>query len=158
MAQREGAPRRPGSRFVDLGDQLGASVVLGQPGALVEQQGTDPPAPVVGMDGHVDEGDRRVVLRRQDQPQGTHDGVVDERGPMGAVPRAAGREHLPGQGHVVPDRPGQLVRAIGELARRPDPAPVGEAVVVGIGLDEAGQGGHLTFLPAGAIEFGCPRR
>ena len=158
VALREGAPRRPRVRFVDLGDQLGASVFLGQPGALVEQQRTDTATPVVGVHGHVHEGDRRVVLRRQYQPQGTHDDVLEDRGPMGAVTRSAGREHPPGQGHVVTDRPRQLVRAIGELALRPDPAPVGEPVVVALGLHEAGQGGHPTFLPAEATEFGCPRR
>ena len=89
------------------------------------------------MHGHVDEGDRRVVLRRHEQPQRTDDGAVDECGPMSAVPRAARSEQLTGQGDVLPGRSRLLVRAVGELGCRPDVAPGGEPVVVRAELDES---------------------
>jgi hypothetical protein len=88
------------------------------------------------VDRDVDDRHGEVVEDGQDQPQRPDDGAVDERRPVGAVPRTAGGHELTAQRDVVADRSRRFVGAVGAASGGPHLAPVDEAVVVRAELDD----------------------
>jgi hypothetical protein len=136
VPEREGPTggARPG--FVDLGDEFRPPGGPGQPHALREQQAADPAAAVLGVHRHVEDRHGPVVLERQQQPQGSDDGAVHERRPVGAVPRSSGRDQRTAQGRVIARRPRLLVGTVGPSGGRPHLAPDREEVVVGSEFDQ----------------------
>jgi hypothetical protein len=94
----------------------------------------------------VDDRHGRIVLEREQQTQCPDDGAVDHRSAVRAVPRPARGDELAPEGDVLARRSGRIAGTVGALARRPDLAPGGEAVVVRAEFQEGLRGwGHALF-------------